>query len=68
MLGWGGWSQGHFLSPWGPSAQSCPSFRRSWSGLVPALCPHQVSWYGAWPGGMGDFVDLGTGCGSKKAW
>ncbi|XDB64442.1 hypothetical protein AB1E18_017751 [Capra hircus] len=24
--------------------QSCPSFRRSWSSLVAALCPFQVSW------------------------
>uniref|UniRef100_M3YLY1 Sialophorin n=1 Tax=Mustela putorius furo TaxID=9669 RepID=M3YLY1_MUSPF len=39
MLGWGGWSRGHFLSPWGPSAQSCSCFRRSWSWPGPSLVP-----------------------------
>ncbi|XP_032184508.1 leukosialin [Mustela erminea] len=39
MLGWGGWSQSRFLSPWGPSAQSRSRFRRSWSWPGPNLVP-----------------------------
>ncbi|XP_039741495.1 leukosialin [Pteropus medius] len=44
MLGGVGGARATSFPLGAPSAQSCPSFRRSWSGLAPALCSYQVSW------------------------
>ncbi|NIG60639.1 leukosialin [Pontoporia blainvillei] len=41
MLGWV--EPGPLPFPLRPLRQSCPSFR-SWSSLVPALCPYPLSW------------------------
>lgn len=66
MLGWGGWSQGHFLSPWGPSAQSCSRFRRSWSWPGPNLMPSPSELVRGPTWGPGAFADLGICYGLER--
>lgn len=44
MLGWGGWSQGHFLSPWGPICSVLPQLQEEleWPGSSPVLLSSEL--------------------------